>query len=743
MEEWNGFNRGEWCDKIDVQDFIERNYTFYDGDESFLASPTERTDKLMSQVRELLKTEQEKNGVLDVDTEKVSSILSYKPGYIDKELELIVGLQTEAPLRRGLNPFGGIRMCERACENYGYKMSDKVSEEFKYRTTHNDGVFRVYSEEMRKCRHSGIITGLPDAYGRGRIIGDYRRLPLYGMDYLIKEKENDKRLIQERDMSEENIRLVEEIWKQISFMKELITMAAGYGMDITRPAKTAREAIQWLYFAYLGAVKEQNGAANSIGRISTFLDIFIERDIKSGIINESQAQELMDDFIIKLRMVRQLRTAEYNELFAGDPTWVTMAEGGISEYTGKPLVTKNSFRVLNSLYNLGSASEPNITILWSENLPEPYKRFCAKVSIDTDSIQYENDDLMRPRYGSDYSIACCVSAMKTGKQMQLFGARCNLAKVLLMALNGGREELHGDQIAPKGKVFEEGKPLEYDEVIKAYDVYSDWIARLYVNTLNVIHYMHDKYAYERLMMAFHDSEPERLMAFGMCGLSVLVDSLSAIKYAKVTPVKDSNGIIVDYVTEGDYPKYGNDDDRVDDIAKWIVDDFIAKLRKTKTYRGATHTLSILTITSNVVYGKKTGNTPDGRKTGEPFAPGANPMHGRDSSGAVASLASVAKLSYDSCRDGISNTFTVTPKVLGDNENDRISRLVMLLGGYFTNEAHHLNVNVLNRDKLIDAMNNPYKYPNLTIRVSGYAVNFNKLSRKQQEEVISRTFHEKL
>lgn len=743
MEEWNGFNCGGWCEKIDVQDFIEHNYTYYDGDESFLSAPTERTNKLMSQVRELLKAEQERNGVLDVDTEKVSSILSYEPGYIDKGLELIVGLQTESPLRRGLNPFGGIRMCERACENYGYKMSDKVSEEFKYRTTHNDGVFRVYSEEMRKCRHSGIITGLPDAYGRGRIIGDYRRLALYGMDYLIKEKENDKRLIQERDMSEENIRLVEEIWKQISFMKELITMAAGYGMDITRPAKTAQEAIQWLYFAYLGAVKEQNGAANSIGRISTFLDIYIERDINNGIINESQAQELMDDFIIKLRMVRQLRTAEYNELFAGDPTWVTMAEGGISELTGKPLVTKNSFRVLNTLYNLGSASEPNITVLWSEKLPEPYKRFCAKVSIDTDSIQYENDDIMRPRYGSDYSIACCVSAMKTGKQMQLFGARCNLAKVLLMALNGGREELHGDQIAPKGKVFEEGKPLVYDEVIKAYDVYSDWIARLYVNTLNVIHYMHDKYAYERLMMAFHDSEPERLMAFGMCGLSVLVDSLSAIKYAKVMPVKDSNGIIVDYITEGDYPKYGNDDDRVDDIAKWIVDDFITKLRKTKTYRGATHTLSILTITSNVVYGKKTGNTPDGRKTGEPFAPGANPMHGRDSSGAVASLASVSKLSYDSCRDGISNTFTVTPKVLGDNENDRISRLVMLLGGYFSNDAHHLNVNVLNRDKLIDAMNNPYKYPNLTIRVSGYAVNFNKLSRKQQEEVISRTFHEKL
>lgn len=741
MEEWNGFKSGKWCDKIDVENFIEINFTYYDGDASFLAKPTERTNALMEEVNELLRKEAEHNGVLDVDVDKVSSILTYAPGYIDKDKEIIFGLQTEAPLRRGLNPFGGIRMCQKACENYGYKMSDKVSEEFRYRTTHNDGVFRVYTDEMRKARHIGIITGLPDAYGRGRIIGDYRRLALYGMDYLIAHKEADKKEISKRNMSEENIRLLEEIWKQISFMKELKTMALQYGLDISKPAANAKEAVQWLYFAYLGAVKEQNGAANSIGRISTFLDIYFERDISSGIITESEAQEIMDDFIIKLRLVRQLRTAEYNELFAGDPTWVTMAEAGISA-SGIPLVTKNSYRVLNSLYNLGSASEPNITILWSEQLPENYKRFCAKVSIDTDSIQYENDDLMRPRYGSDYSIACCVSAMKTGKQMQLFGARCNLAKVLLMALNGGKDELYGEQVAPVGETFSDGV-LNYDKVIEAYDKYSTWIANLYVNTLNVIHYMHDKYAYERLMMAFHDSEPERLMAFGICGLSVLTDSLSAIKYAKVTPVKDENGIIVDYITEGEYPKYGNNDDRADSIAQWIVDDFITKLRQTPTYRNATHTLSILTITSNVVYGKKTGNTPDGRRRGEPFAPGANPMHGRDNSGAIASLSSVAKLNYDSCRDGISNTFTVTPSVLGNNDSDRTSRLVTLLDGYFGNNAHHLNVNVLNRDKLIDAMENPYKYPNLTIRVSGYAVNFNKLSKNQQKEVIARTFHSKL
>lgn len=741
MEAWKGFKSGKWSESIDVENFIENNYTYYDGDEKFLTGPTERTKALMDEVNDLLRREAENNGVLDVDVDKVSSILTYAPGYIDKDKELIFGLQTESPLRRGLNPFGGIRMCAKACENYGYKMSDKVSEEFRYRTTHNDGVFRVYTDEMRKARHIGIITGLPDAYGRGRIIGDYRRLALYGMDYLIAQKEADKKEISKRNMSEENIRLIEEIWKQISFMKELKIMASQYGCDISRPAANAKEAVQWLYFAYLGAVKEQNGAANSIGRISTFLDIYFERDIINGELTETAAQEIMDDFIIKLRLVRQLRTGEYNELFAGDPTWVTMAEAGLSA-SGKPLVTKNSYRVLNSLYNLGSASEPNITILWSDALPENYKRYCAKVSIDTDSIQYENDDLMRPRYGSDYSIACCVSAMKTGKQMQLFGARCNLAKVLLMALNGGRDELYGEQVAPAGEVFADGV-LEYDRVVKAYDKYSEWIANLYVNTLNVIHYMHDKYAYERLMMAFHDSEPERLMAFGICGLSVLTDSLSAIKYAKVTPVKDENGIIVDYITEGDYPKYGNNDDRADSIAQWIVDDFIAKLRKTPTYRNAVHTLSILTITSNVVYGKKTGNTPDGRRRGEPFAPGANPMHGRDCSGAVASLASVAKLNYDSCRDGISNTFTVTPSVLGDNDRDRTTRLVTLLDGYFGNNAHHLNVNVLNRDKLIEAMNNPYKYPNLTIRVSGYAVNFNKLSKNQQQEVISRTFHSKL
>lgn len=741
MQEWRSFSNGKWRQGIDVENFIADNYKYYDGDESFLSGATKRTDALMKRVNDLLRREQANNGVLDVDVDKVSSILTYAPGYIDKDAELIVGLQTEAPLRRGLNVFGGIRMCEKACENYGYKMSKKVHDEFKYRTTHNDGVFRVYTQEMRRARHAGIITGLPDAYGRGRIIGDYRRLSLYGMDYLIDQKYRDVAEIEQRDMSEENIRLLEEIWKQVSFMKELKTMASQYGCDISLPASNAREAIQWLYFAYLGAVKEQNGAANSIGRISTFLDIYIQRDIDEGVLDESGAQELIDDFIIKLRLVRQLRTEEYNELFAGDPTWVTMAEAGLS-VSGKPLVTKNSYRVLNTLYNLGSASEPNITVLWSESLPNNYKRYCAKVSIDTDSIQYENDDLMRINYGSDYSIACCVSAMKTGKQTQLFGARCNLAKVLLMALNGGKDELYGEQIAPEGTAFEDGV-LDYDSVIAAYDKYSDWIARLYVNTLNIIHFMHDKYAYERLMMAFHDSEPERLMAFGICGLSVLADSLSAIKFAKVKAIKDERGIIVDYSIEGDFPKYGNDDDRVDSIAQWIVDDFSAKLKKTKAYRNATHTLSVLTITSNVVYGKKTGNTPDGRLRGMPFAPGANPMHGRDSSGAIASLSSVAKLSYESCRDGISNTFTVTPSVLGANDNDRVTRLVTLINGYFGSNAHHLNVNVLNRDKLIDAMENPSKYPNLTIRVSGYAVNFNKLSVAQQKEVISRTFHAKL
>ena len=634
----------------------------------------------------------------------------------------------------------GIRMCEKACDAYGYKMSDKVRTEFKYRTTHNDGVFRVYTEEMRAARHVGVITGLPDAYARGRIIGDYRRIALYGMDYLIECKKRDKREYGMKDMSEENIRQLEELSKQLDFMEQLKTMAAQYGCDISRPARNAKEAVQWLYFGYLGAVKEQNGAANSIGRITTFLDIYFERDIKAGLLDESAAQEIIDDLVVKLRLVRHLRTPEYNDLFAGDPTWVTTSEGGVCE-DGRSMVTKTSFRILQTLYNLGSSAEPNITILWAQSLPQGFKDFCAKVSIDTDSIQYENDDVMRPIYGDDYAIACCVSAMRVGKQMQFFGARCNLAKVLLMALNGGKDEIYGIQVAPEGPVFDEGV-LDYHKVLEAYKQYMSWMAKLYVNTLNVIHYMHDKYAYERLMMSVHDTDVDRLMAFGICGLSVLADSLSAIKYAKVTAIKDERGLITDFKTEGDFPKYGNDDDRVDSIAKWIVESFFEELKKTPTYRHAKHTMSILTITSNVVYGKKTGSTPDGRKRGEPFAPGANPMHGRDCEGALASLNSVAKLPYSCCRDGISNTFSITPDTLGENEDDRVSKLTAMLDGYFIQDAHHLNVNVLNRQKLIDAMNDPTLYPNLTIRVSGYAVNFNKLNKNQQQEVINRTFHEK-
>lgn len=738
-EEWQGFRKGKWCDKIDVRDFIVKNYTPYDGDASFLQGATERTKKISAKLNALL-AEEAKKGVLDVDTENVASILSYAPGYVDKDLDIIVGLQTDAPLKRAVNPFAGKRMCEKACDAYGYKMSDKIREEFKYRTTHNDGVFRVYTEEMRAARHVGVITGLPDAYARGRIIGDYRRVALYGMDYLIECKKADKKRYGAKDMSEDNIRQLEELAKQLEFMEQLKTMAAQYGCDISRPARNAKEAVQWLYFGYLGAVKEQNGAANSIGRITTFLDIYFERDIKNGMMTEEQAQEIIDDLVVKLRLVRHLRTPEYNDLFAGDPTWVTTSEGGICK-DGRPMVTKTSFRMLQTLYNLGSSAEPNITILWAQDLPQGFKNFCAKVSIDTDSIQYENDDVMRPAFGDDYAIACCVSAMKVGKQMQFFGARCNLAKVLLMALNGGKDEIYGIQVAPEGKVFDEGV-LDYDKVLEAYKHYMSWMAKLYVNTLNVIHYMHDKYAYERLMMSLHDTEVERLMAFGICGLSVLADSLSAIKYAKVTAIKDERGLITDFRTEGDFPKYGNDDDRVDDIAKWIVESFYEELKKTKTYRGAKHTLSILTITSNVVYGKKTGSTPDGRKRGEPFAPGANPMHGRDCEGALASLNSVAKLNYACCRDGISNTFSITPDTLGEDEDDRIGKLTNMLDGYFVQDAHHLNVNVLNRQKLIDAMNDPTLYPNLTIRVSGYAVNFNKLNKNQQQEVINRTFHEK-
>ena len=738
-EEWQGFRKGKWCEKIDVRDFIVKNYTPYEGDASFLQGPTERTKKISAKLNALL-AEEAKKGVLDVDTENVASILSYAPGYVDKDLDIIVGLQTDAPLKRAVNPFAGKRMCEKACDAYGYKMSDKIREEFKYRTTHNDGVFRVYTEEMRAARHVGVITGLPDAYARGRIIGDYRRVALYGMDYLIECKKADKKRYGAKDMSEDNIRQLEELAKQLEFMEQLKTMAAQYGCDISRPARNAKEAVQWLYFGYLGAVKEQNGAANSIGRITTFLDIYFERDIKNGMMTEEQAQEIIDDLVVKLRLVRHLRTPEYNDLFAGDPTWVTTSEGGICK-DGRPMVTKTSFRMLQTLYNLGSSAEPNITILWAQDLPQGFKNFCAKVSIDTDSIQYENDDVMRPAFGDDYAIACCVSAMKVGKQMQFFGARCNLAKVLLMALNGGKDEIYGIQVAPEGKVFDEGV-LDYDKVLEAYKHYMSWMAKLYVNTLNVIHYMHDKYAYERLMMSLHDTEVERLMAFGICGLSVLADSLSAIKYAKVTAIKDERGLITDFRTEGDFPKYGNDDDRVDDIAKWIVESFYEELKKTKTYRGAKHTLSILTITSNVVYGKKTGSTPDGRKRGEPFAPGANPMHGRDCEGALASLNSVAKLNYACCRDGISNTFSITPDTLGEDEDDRIGKLTNMLDGYFVQDAHHLNVNVLNRQKLIDAMNDPTLYPNLTIRVSGYAVNFNKLNKNQQQEVINRTFHEK-
>ncbi len=741
MEPWREFVRGNWDKGIDVRDFIQLNYTAYDGDSSFLSGSTERTERVNEKVKQLLIEENAKGGVLDVDTEKVSSIITYGPGYVSDE-DIIVGLQTEAPLRRAVNPFAGFRNAEQALKSYGYEMDENVRDAFRYRTTHNTGVFRVYTETMRKARHAGILTGLPDAYARGRIIGDYRRIALYGMDYLIEQKKLDKKKLGEMDMTEENIHLIEDVAKQLEFMKDLVEMAKMYGCDITRPAENAKEAIQWLYFGYLGAVKEQNGAANSIGRITTFLDIYVERDLKEGTLDETGAQELYDDLVIKLRLVRHLRTPDYNDLFAGDPTWVTCSEGGVSE-DGRSMVTKSSFRMLQTLYNLGSSAEPNITVLWSQSLPQGFKDFCAKVSIDTDSIQYENDDVMRKEYGDDYAIACCVSAMKVGKQMQFFGARCNLAKVLLMALNGGKDESYGDQVAPEGKVFEEGKPLVYDEVIEAYKKYCAWMAKLYVNTMNVIHYMHDKYAYERLMMSLHDTEVERLMAFGVSGLSVLADSLSAIKYAKVTPIKDERGIITDYKTEGDFPKYGNDDDRVDEIAQWIVEYFHQELCKTKAYRGAKHTLSILTITSNVMYGKKTGATPDGRHAGEPFAPGANPMHGRDKEGALASLNSVAKLNYGCCQDGISNTFSITPQALGSDDDNRVANLTNVLDGYFAQDAHHLNVNVLNREKLIAAMNDPTLYPSLTIRVSGYAVNFNKLTREKQEEVISRTFHTKM
>ena len=738
MEAWKGFKSGIWQEKIDVRDFIQKNYTPYSGDESFLSAPTERTNKLNGKLNALLKEERDKGGVLGIDTETVSSLLNYPAAYIDKDLELIVGLQTGAPLVRGVNPFGGIRMARAACKAYGYELSEKVEDEFRYRTTHNDGVFRVYGEDMRKVRHVGIITGLPDAYGRGRIIGDYRRVALYGVDKLIEEKKKDKEELIRTLMTAETVKLSEELYEQIEFLDKLKQMAAMYGKDISRPAENFEEATQWVYFAYLAANKEQNGAAMSLGRVSTFLDIYAERDLKNGVLTERGVQEIVDHFVIKLRTMRHLRTPEYNELFAGDPMWITESVGGMGE-DGRTLVTKNSFRFLHTLYNLGSAPEPNLTVLWSQSLPQSFKKYAARVSVETDSIQYENDDLMRREGGDDYAIACCVSRMKVGKQMQFFGARCNLPKTLLMALNGGIDERYFMQVGPKMPVYE-GEVLEYDKVMERFDFYLSWLARTYVNTMNVIHFMHDKYAYEKLQMALHDTYVERLMAFGIAGLSVIADSLSAIKYAKVKPIKNEQGIIVDFETTGDFPKFGNDDDRVDSIAQEVFKKVYDELCKTPAYRGAKHTLSALTITSNVVYGKKTGATPDGRKAGEPFAPGANPMHNRETHGALASLNSVAKLSYDYGKDGISNTFSIVPSALGKTEGEKVNNLVAILDGYFAQDAHHLNVNVLNREKLVEAMEDPEKYPNLTIRVSGYAVNFNKLTKEQQREVISRTFH---
>ncbi len=737
FQQWEGFKEGVYQDQIDVRDFINLNYTPYEGDKSFLAGPTARTKKVMEKVNKLLKKELDKGGVLDVDTERVSGLLAYEAGYIDKDLDIIVGFQTDEPLKRGVNPFGGMRMARQACEAYGYKLSNKIEENFKYSTTHNDGVFSVYTDEMRAARKVGIITGLPDAYGRGRIIGDYRRVALYGVDFLIEQKKADKIAFGKNDMTEENIRTLEELHQQLQALNDLKGMAQKYGFDISQPAKDAKEAIQWLYFGYLAAIKEQNGAAMSLGRTSTFIDIYIQRDLDRGVLTEEGAQELMDDFVIKLRLSRQLRTPEYNDLFGGDPTWTTESVGGMTN-DGRTLVTKNSFRVLNTLYTLGSAPEPNLTILWSDKLPDNFKKFCAQVSIDTDSIQYENDDIMRPMYGDDYAIACCVSAMQVGKQMQFFGARCNLAKLLLLTLNGGKDENMGIQVAPVGKQFK-GK-LVYDEVMDAFDKYSSWLSRLYINTLNVIHRMRDKYAYEKIQMALHDTNVTRFMACGVAGLSVIADSLSAIKYAEVTPIYGESGLIEDFDIKGDFPKYGNDDDRVDSIAVDVLRKFSEELKKTPTYRGSEHTLSALTITSNVVYGKKTGSTPDGRKKGEPFAPGANPMHNRETCGALASLNSVSKMPYSCCQDGISNTFSILPNALGENMEGRIDNLASMLNGYFENGGHHLNVNVLDREKLVVAMENPDMYPNITIRVSGYAVNFHKLSKAQQLEVLKRTYH---
>lgn len=740
FEQWNGFQPGDWTKEVNVRDFIQKNYIPYEGNDAFLAGATERTLKLWDDVMVLMKKELEK-GILDVETKVPSTITSHAPGYLDKELEQIVGFQSDAPLKRNIMPYGGVRTVKTALQSYGYDLDPATEEIFmKHRKTHNDGVFAAYTSAMRKARSSGVITGLPDAYGRGRIIGDYRRVALYGVDRLIKDKEIQKLSLEVNTMSEEVIRLREEITEQIGALKELKAMAKSYGFDISQPAKTAQEAIQWTYFGYLGAVKEQDGAAMSIGRVSTFLDIYIERDLNEGILTEESAQELMDHFVMKLRMVRFLRTAGYNDLFSGDPTWVTEAIGGMG-IDGRTLVTKNSFRMLHTLTTLGPAPEPNLTVLWSTQLPKGFKDFCSKMSIQTSSIQYESDDLMRPYWGDDYGIACCVSAMRIGKQMQFFGARANLGKALLYAINGGRDEKSGEQVTPKfAPVISEY--LEFDEVWEKFDQVMEWLAELYVNTLNVIHYMHDKYCYEKLELALHDRDVLRTFATGIAGLSVVADSLSAIKYAKVKTIRDEEGLVKDYEIEGEYPAFGNNIDEVDELAIKVTETFMNKIRKHKTYRNSYPTMSILTITSNVVYGKKTGSTPDGRKAGEPFAPGANPMHGRDVKGALASLASVAKLPYKHAEDGISYTFSIIPGALGKSEEERIANLSGILDGYMAQNGHHININVFDRETLLDAMDHPEKYPQLTIRVSGYAVNFIRLTREQQLDVINRTFHER-
>ena len=743
FEQWNKFQPGDWQKEINIRDFIQNNYTPYEGDSSFLKGTTEKTKKLWDEVLELYKKEKESNGgVLDIDTKTVSTVAAHDAGYIDKELEEIVGLQTDTPLKRAIMPFGGIRIVEKSCEAYGRKVDPEVDKIFHtIRKTHNDGVFSVYTPDIRAARSSHLITGLPDGYGRGRIIGDYRRVALYGVDILIEEKKSELEILDTNEFTESIIREREEIKEQIDALQALKVMAAKYGYDISKPASNAKEAVQWLYFGYLGAIKDQNGAAMSIGRTSTFLDIYFERDLADGTLTEEQVQEIMDHFVMKLRLVRFLRTPEYNELFSGDPVWVTESIGGMG-IDGRTLVTKNSFRILHTLENLGPAPEPNLTVLWSTRLPEGFKRYTTDLSIKTSSIQYENDDLMRITLGDDYGIACCVSPMKIGKQMQFFGARANLAKTLLYAINGGRDEISGKQVTPKYAPIT-SEYLDYDEVMEKFDQMMDYVAKIYIKALNAIHYMHDKYSYEAIEMALHDKEIIRTMACGIAGLSVVADSLSAIKYAKVKVIRDETGLAVDYEIDGDFPKFGNDDDRVDDIAVYIVKRFLTKLQKHQTYRNSKQTLSILTITSNVVYGKNTGNTPDGRRAGAPFGPGANPLHGRDTNGALAVMNSIAKLPFEEAEDGISYTFSITPGTLGKTEDERVTNMVNMLDGYFKQTGHHINVNVFDRSLLLDAMDHPEKYPQLTIRVSGYAVNFTKLTREQQLDVVNRTIHEKI